>query len=184
VSRDAAAFHHYTDQSFIVSRLFLLQKDILSDEIRKKGKGVKIASGNVGSLGGLMALRKKACHMAGSHLLDTNTGEYNTPYIKRYLKGMPVHVFNLVAREQGLITQKGNPKGIEGIEPSKDNLLNFRRKKLFRVMRKYKVTAYFCGHTHLYGVAEKDGIIQICNGSGARKEGGSYIMVFVDGKRY
>ena len=89
--------------------------DILSDEIRKNASGVRIASGNVGSLGGLLALKKGTAHMAGSHLLDIQTGEYNISYIHKYLKGFPVHVFNLVTREQGLIVQKGNPKGIGGI---------------------------------------------------------------------
>ena len=89
--------------------------DILSDEIRKNASGVRIASGNVGSLGGLLALKKGTAHMAGSHLLDIQTGEYNISYIHKYLKGFPVHVFNLVTREQGLIVQKGNPKGIRGI---------------------------------------------------------------------
>jgi len=90
--------------------------DILSDEIKKNTDGIRIASANVGSLGGLIALKKGAAHIAGSHLLDTRTGEYNTSYIAKYLKGLPVHVFNLVEREQGLIIQKGNPKGIRGIE--------------------------------------------------------------------
>jgi len=90
--------------------------DILSDEIRKKTDGIRIASGNVGSLGGLLALKKGTAHIAGSHLLDTHTGEYNTSYIRKYLKDFPVHVFHLVTREQGLIIQKGNPKGVKGIE--------------------------------------------------------------------
>jgi len=89
--------------------------DILCDEIRKRGSGIRIASGNVGSLGGLLALKKGTAHMAGSHLLDVRTGEYNTSYIHKYLKGVPVQVFNLATREQGLIIQKGNSKGIKGI---------------------------------------------------------------------
>ena len=90
--------------------------DILSDEIRKQGHNIRIASGNVGSLGGLLALKKGTAHMAGSHLLDTQTGEYNISYIRKYLKGLSVHVFSLVTRQQGLIVRKGNPKGIKGIE--------------------------------------------------------------------
>jgi len=89
--------------------------DLLSDEIRGRGSGVRIASGNVGSLGGLVALKKGTAHLCGSHLLDIQTGEYNISYIHKYLKGVPVHVFNLVTREQGLIIQRGNPRGIEGI---------------------------------------------------------------------
>jgi putative molybdopterin biosynthesis protein len=89
--------------------------DILSDEIRKKGRGIRIASGNVGSLGGLLALKKGTAHLCGCHLLDTETGEYNLSYIRKYLKGVPVHVYNLVTRQQGLIVQKGNPQAIKGI---------------------------------------------------------------------
>jgi len=90
--------------------------DILADEIRRRGQNIRISSGNVGSLGGLMALRKGTCHMAGSHLLDTKTGEYNLSYIERYLKGVKVGVFHLVRRDQGLILAQGNPKGIKGID--------------------------------------------------------------------
>jgi molybdenum cofactor synthesis domain-containing protein len=90
--------------------------DILADEIRQKaGRNIRISSGNVGSLGGLTAIRKGSCHLAGSHLLDVETGDYNVSYIKRYLKGIPISLFRLVLREQGLIIQKNNPKGIKGI---------------------------------------------------------------------
>jgi putative molybdopterin biosynthesis protein len=90
--------------------------DLIGDEMRRKGHDIRISSGNVGSLGGLMALRKGTCHLAGSHLLDTETGEYNLSYIRRYLKGLKVSVFHLALRDQGLILAKGNPKGIKGLE--------------------------------------------------------------------
>ena len=90
--------------------------DILADEIRLKGDRVRISSGNVGSLGGLMALKKGICHLAGSHLLDTETKEYNISYIERYLKGLKVAVYHLVLRDQGLIIPQGNPKGIKDLE--------------------------------------------------------------------
>ena len=89
--------------------------DVLADEIRRRGHNIRVSSGNVGSLGGLMALRKGSCHVAGSHLLDTKTGEYNVAYVKRYLKGISVSIFHLVLRDQGLIVAKGNPKKIRGI---------------------------------------------------------------------
>jgi len=90
--------------------------DILGDEVRRGGCTIRITSGNVGSLGGLLALRKGICHMAGSHLLDTETGEYNVSYIRRYIKGLKIAVFHLTLRDQGLIVARGNPKGIEGIK--------------------------------------------------------------------
>lgn len=90
--------------------------DIIADEIRKGGKDIRVSSGNVGSLGGLMAIKKGVSHLGGAHLLDTETGEYNLSYIEKYLKGTKVSVFNLVLRDQGLIVQKGNPKIINGID--------------------------------------------------------------------
>jgi len=89
--------------------------DLLGDEIRRGGRNIRISSGNVGSLGGLMALKNGFCHLSGSHLLDTETGEYNISYIKKYLKGIKVSVFHLVMRDQGLIIPRNNPKGIREI---------------------------------------------------------------------
>ena len=73
----------------------------------------RLTSANVGSLGGLVALRRGEAHIAGSHLLDPETGEYNLSYLKQYLPGVPVRVVGLVNRQQGLIVKKGNPRGIK-----------------------------------------------------------------------
>jgi putative molybdopterin biosynthesis protein len=67
-------------------------------------------------MGGLMAIKKGVCHLAGSHLLDTSDGSYNKSYIKRYLSDIPVKMVNLVMRDQGLIVLPKNPKKINGIE--------------------------------------------------------------------
>ena len=75
----------------------------------------RLASANVGSQGGLVALRRGEAHLAGSHLLDPETGEYNISYIRQYLPNMPVKVVTLVGREQGLLVKRGNPKGIKGL---------------------------------------------------------------------
>jgi putative molybdopterin biosynthesis protein len=75
----------------------------------------KFASANVGSLGGLVALGRGESHLAGSHLLDPETGEYNLAYIRQYLPGLAVNVYGFVEREQGLIVRKGNPKGIKDL---------------------------------------------------------------------
>lgn len=90
--------------------------DILADEIRHRHPRVRITSGNVGSLGGLLALRKGTCHIAGTHLLDVETGQYNVSYIQRYVAGPGVTAFHLTLRDQGLMVAKGNPKGIRGLE--------------------------------------------------------------------
>lgn len=76
----------------------------------------RLTSINVGSLGGLIALRRGEAHLAGSHLLDTQTGEFNLSYIQEYLPGIPVKVIALVGRQQGLLVRRGNPKKILGLE--------------------------------------------------------------------
>jgi putative molybdopterin biosynthesis protein len=76
----------------------------------------RLSSANVGSLGGLVALRRGEAHIAGSHLLDPESGQYNLSYIEQYLPGVPAKVIGLVGREQGLIVQKGNPKGITNLQ--------------------------------------------------------------------
>ena len=75
----------------------------------------RLASANVGSQGGLVALRRGEAHMAGSHLLDPKDGSYNISYIRQYMPNIPVKVIALVGRDQGLIVKKGNPKGIKSL---------------------------------------------------------------------
>ena len=90
--------------------------DILANQMRVRDFRFSLSSSNVGSLGGLIALRNGYCHAAGSHLLDTATGTYNISYVKRYLPGLRTKLVNFVHRQQGLIVRRGNPKGISGIK--------------------------------------------------------------------
>jgi putative molybdopterin biosynthesis protein len=92
-----------------------LTLDLLADEMGRRYPGRSLSSANVGSLGGLLALSRGEAHLAGSHLLDEGAGEYNVPYIRRILPGVPVVLLGFVQREQGLIVPKGNPKGIRGL---------------------------------------------------------------------
>ncbi|MEN6440436.1 MAG: molybdopterin biosynthesis protein [Syntrophobacter sp.] len=89
--------------------------DVLANELKARDSRLHLSSSNVGSLGGLMAVRRGQAHFAGSHLLDTETGQYNYSYIERFLKGIPVRLVKLAMREQGLLVQKHNPKGIREI---------------------------------------------------------------------
>ncbi len=70
--------------------------------------------GNVGSMGGLRALRRNLCHMASSHLLQDNETEYNFYFATQELDVMPA-VVNFCKREQGILVKKGNPKKISAI---------------------------------------------------------------------
>jgi putative molybdopterin biosynthesis protein len=79
------------------------------------GRGRRLVSANVGSQGGLVALRRGEAHLAGTHLLDTQTGEYNVSYLPQYLPDTPVLLVTWVGREQGLLIQKGNPRQIKSL---------------------------------------------------------------------
>ncbi|MCD6425772.1 MAG: molybdopterin biosynthesis protein [Anaerolineales bacterium] len=85
----------------------------------------RLTSVNVGSLGGIMAIKKGETHLAGSHLLDPASGEYNLTYIKQHIPDIPLRVVTLVGRTQGLFLAKGNPKNIQGLEDLKRQDLNF-----------------------------------------------------------
>jgi putative molybdopterin biosynthesis protein len=89
--------------------------DLAASDLRTRDPGVTLASSNVGSLGGLIALRDGLCHLAGSHLLQPTTGEYTIPYVEQMLAGRDIAVVRLVHREQGLIVAPGNPLGLGGI---------------------------------------------------------------------
>ena len=90
--------------------------DIISDMVRGKSSRTSFSSSHVGSMGGLMAIKKGLCHIAGTHLLDTSDGSYNVSYIKRYVPEINVHLLHLVKRDQGLIVRPGNPKKIRDIK--------------------------------------------------------------------
>ena len=133
--------------------------DILADEVRRGGHDIRISSGNVGSLGGLLAVRKGICHMAGSHLLEPETGEYNLSYIRKYLKGTRVGVYHLVMREQGLIVRKGNPKGIRGIQDLSRTDVTFVNRQAgsgTRVLLDYKLGAAGIGAESIRGYGQEE----------------------------
>jgi excisionase family DNA binding protein len=70
--------------------------------------------GNLGSMGGLRALRQNLCHIASSHLLQEDEQEYNFEYAFKELDSMPA-VVNFSRREQGILVAGGNPKNISGV---------------------------------------------------------------------
>jgi len=86
--------------------------DLLATLLRRQDPRLRLSSGHVGSLGGLMALRQGRAHLGGSHLFDPETKTYNVPYLKRHLPGVPLKLINLAWRQQGLMVFPGNPKNI------------------------------------------------------------------------
>lgn len=92
-----------------------LALDLVSNALARRTPGASLASANVGSLGGLLALARGEAHLAGSHLLDEQTGEYNISYVQQYLAGRGIVLVHLAGRVQGLIVPPGNPKGLASL---------------------------------------------------------------------
>jgi len=92
-----------------------LALDLLAGHLRRHGGRARLSSANVGSLGGLIALRRGDAHLTGVHLLDEATGEYNRPFVARHLPDDDVLLVHLAMRDQGLILPPGNPRGLAGL---------------------------------------------------------------------
>ncbi|MBM3240568.1 molybdopterin biosynthesis protein [Candidatus Poribacteria bacterium] len=99
--------------------------DMLADEIKISRPDITISSAHVGSLAGLTALKRGEAHIAGTHLLDETTGEYNISYIQRLFKKDEVALINLTYRQQGLIVQSGNPHGIQSLNDLAEKRLTY-----------------------------------------------------------
>ncbi|MCR5813956.1 MAG: molybdopterin biosynthesis protein [Desulfovibrio sp.] len=89
--------------------------ELIDSLLRQVEPRFSLTSAHVGSLGGLLALKRGQCHLAGSHLLDEASGVYNRAAIREHLKGVPVMLVHLAQREQGFVVMPGNPKGIKDV---------------------------------------------------------------------
>jgi putative molybdopterin biosynthesis protein len=85
---------------------------VLEDQLKLSHPELKIAAANVGSLGGLLALERGETHIAGTHLLDPESGVYNIPDIKKAIPKVPLVLVHLAQREQGILVARGNPKSL------------------------------------------------------------------------
>ena len=109
--------------------------DVIADIIRRNYKNEFISSAHVGSLGGLMAIKRGEAHISGIHLLDEKTGDYNRSYIEKYLGKGNTCQLKGVKRTQGLMVKKDNPKGINTLmdicklTPGGENLRYVNRQK-------------------------------------------------------
>ena len=93
-----------------------LALDLLISRLKSKHPQIIIQTSCAGSLGGLIALQEKRADLAGIHLLDSETGKYNYPYVRHILPGIDVAVVQLAYRKQGFIFPQGNPKNLKGLE--------------------------------------------------------------------
>ena len=88
--------------------------DVLADELLAR-EGIRLSSTHVGSMAGLLSLRRGEAHLAPIHLLDSETGQYNIPDIRRVLPDVPMALIRGVGRVQGLIVARGNPLGLHTV---------------------------------------------------------------------
>ena len=133
--------------------------DLLASELRRKNPELTLASSNVGSLGGLLALGRGEAHMAGCHLLDEETGEYNVSFVRRYLKGRAVVLMNLVQRVQGLIVRNGNPKSVSSLEDlvrEEVTFVNRQRGSGTRVLLDYMLKRGGLSNEQLHGYEREE----------------------------
>ncbi len=86
--------------------------DELADMMHVENGDVYMSSAHVGSMGGIMAVRRGEAHAAGCHLLDTATGQYNLAFIRKYFPKGGVKLIRCVGRQQGMMVAKGNPLNI------------------------------------------------------------------------
>ena len=86
--------------------------DELGNMLHLADPRIFMSSSHVGSMGGIMAIKRREAHAAGCHLLNTETGEYNLSYMRKYFPDHDVKLLRCVGRQQGLMLRGGNPLGI------------------------------------------------------------------------
>jgi putative molybdopterin biosynthesis protein len=109
-----------------------LSLTLLGDWLHAEHPGLRITAANVGSLSGLTALLQHEAHLAGSHLLDEETGEFNVGPVRRLMepRGLHVVILGFVERIQGILVRRGNPKQIEALEDlRRDDVLFVNRQR-------------------------------------------------------
>lgn len=119
--------------------------DYIGDLMEKRGGSsagpvFHLSSAHVGSMGGILALAREEAHLAPIHLLDEETGEYNTSYIEKYLAGKNVRLIKGVKRQQGFMVAKGNPKEIRTVRDlarSEISFVNRQRGSGTRILTDY-----------------------------------------------
>ncbi|WP_312473178.1 molybdopterin biosynthesis protein [Neobacillus sp.] len=99
--------------------------DLLSSQLKDKRTEMKIVSSHVGSMAGIMAIRKGEAHVAGIHLLDPSTKQYNISYVNKLLASQDVVLYPFLKRKQGWLLPKGNPLAIESVVDVAEKQANF-----------------------------------------------------------
>lgn len=133
--------------------------DELANLIHQDDRRLFLSSAHVGSMGGIMAVRRGEAHAAGIHLLDTETGEYNKTYIRKYFPRGGVYLVRCVGRQQGLMLQHGNPLNIRCFaDIAQDGLRYVNRQKGSgtRVLMDYLCEKNHVDRDRIYGYEREE----------------------------
>ena len=147
--------------------------DEVGNMLHVSDESLFMSSSHVGSMGGIMAIRRGEAHMAGCHLLDTVSGEYNLSFLKKYFPKGDVRLVRCVGRQQGLMVAKGNPLGIQAFaDIAKDGVRYVNRQKGSgtRILADYLCKQEQIDSANIYGYEREElthtsVAAQIANGS-------------------
>lgn len=99
--------------------------DLLADSLMGLADPFRLVSTHVGSMGGITALKSGSCHLAGMHLLDEDSGDFNFSFLDTYYPASDLTLINLAIRHQGIIVAKGNPLHIQSVEQLRGGTIRF-----------------------------------------------------------
>lgn len=147
--------------------------DEVADMMHRADPTVFMSSSHVGSMGGIMAIRRGEAHAGGCHLLDTETGVYNLSFLKKYFPNGGIRLVRCVGRQQGLMLGKGNPLDIKGFADIAKNgvrYVNRQKGSGTRVLMDYLCEQYAVNVSDIYGYEREElthtsVAAQIANGS-------------------
>ena len=159
---DEVDIHLYRSRAELEKTIFCIGShdmtlDLIAQYLSVRDR--RLISSNVGSLGGLVALKRGEAHLAGSHLLDPETGIYNNSYIAKYLTNQRVRQVLLVNRQQGLLTSRGNPKNVKGLEDvarADIRFVNRQRGAGTRVLLDYHLNLKGIATTQVFGYSDEE----------------------------
>lgn len=147
--------------------------DEVADMMHIANNKVYMSSAHVGSMGGIMAIRRGEAHAAGCHLLDTETGKYNLSFLKKYFPNGGIRLIRCVGRQQGLMIAKDNPLNIQGFaDIAKEGVRYVNRQKGSgtRILMDYLCQQHAVDPATVYGYEREElthtsVAAQIANGS-------------------
>ena len=131
--------------------------DELIDLMKRRWPDSQVVSSHVGSLGGVMAVKRGEAHLGGTHLLDEQSGEYNKAFVERYFPDGGARLVGCVFRSQGLIVASGNPLGVKGVEDlRKVNYVNRQKGSGTRILLDYLIKQYGIEPTEIKGYEREE----------------------------